>query len=328
MRRAIRALPAALAAVAVIAVSGVSVTAQEDGNRLYLDLLARAGDGSFSGVVRVEWRDTTGEMQSTRVRVQRRGGVTAIDGDRGVLAANSDRYLEGAGGWTSIGAAVSGDLPDLTEKWELRPTGTAFVASMRTAEVEVIERDSGLVRQRVYLTDVPPYVMKREILDANGDPYRVVEFVAHRGPTAGPQSAPAEYDVDEPVAVDPPADVPEAVGDGYQLVSAYELDDVVHLFYSDGLFGVSVFVDEGDLDADALPSGATKRDVEGEDVQAYATASGDVLVWEDEDDRVLAWVSDAPPDALAGVAASFTGDDEPSLWGRAADVVLGPFAWS
>jgi negative regulator of sigma E activity len=332
MKRMLRALPVAGAAVLAFAVAGPQLDASgrqtpDEGVELLEQARAAALESDYSGTVRVEWQTPSG-TQTAEVDVRNDDGVLYVDGERDVVAAHSQRFVEDAGGWAlAYGSADAGDLPDPTENWEFQVEQGPDVAGESTQLVEIVDRDSGDVRQRVYV--VPgSFVMRREILDADGDTYRVVEFVDFRD-TDGQPAVPDDYDAHDPDELsDLPDDVPEEVGDGFQLVNAYELDNgTAQLFYSDGLFVVSVFVDEGELDDDALPSGATTRDIDGVEVQAYATAMGDVLVWEDEDDRVVAWVSDAPPDDLAPVAASFTDDDDPGFLGRAADVVLDPFSW-
>ncbi|MGH9025856.1 MAG: hypothetical protein ACRDWD_07050 [Acidimicrobiia bacterium] len=335
MSRLRRLLPTLAAAALIAGVPGLrGVDAGEGGVPAEVaELLARAdaGRGNFAAVVEIEWHDTDGAIHTERVRVQRRDGIVVVDGARDVRATTTGRFVEGAQGWMSIGGVPgASEVPHAAAEWQLEMTGDRQkIAGVATFEVEAVDVDTGLVRQRLFLAPRAPFLFQREILDENGDVLRAVHLVRLRPAPDIVDPPPDDYAVEEPDSLaEPPGDVPETAGDGFHLVGAYELDDgVAHLVYSDGLFGVSVFVDEGELDTDALPAGAATAAVDGEDVRAYATAAGDVLIWQDDDDRVLAWVSDAPPDQLMGVAASFTGDDDPGVWGRAADVVLGPFAW-
>jgi negative regulator of sigma E activity len=328
----LRLLPGLLVAVAAFAVAVPHIDArnrQRDGEGAALLEQARVAalEGDYAGTVQVEWQTPAG-TRTAQVHVRNADGVLYVDGERDLVAADSQRYVEGAGGWAlAYGTEGAAELPDPTDNWDFRVVRGPLIAGTPTRVVEIIDRDTGEVRQRVYM-EPGSFVVRREILDENGDPYRVVEFVEFTAVGKAP-AVPDDYEESEPdEAAELPGDVPEEVGDGFELVNAYELDNgVTQLFYSDGLFAVSVFVDEGELDTGGLPSGATTREIEGEEVRAYATPTGDVLVWEDDDDRVVAWVSDAPPDEMAGVAASFTDDDDPGFWGRAADVVLDPFSW-
>jgi negative regulator of sigma E activity len=332
MSRILRTVAPALAVFVAFAVAGPRIDARDrqaddEGAALLEQARAAAREVDYAGTVQMTWQTPEGE-QTAQVHVRHEDGVLSVDGERDVVAADSQRFVEGAGGWTlaEVGPEA-GELPDPTEHWEFRVSDGPRIAGVPTRVVEVADLETGAVRQRVFLDG--SFMLRREILDESGDPYRVVEFVNFRGRGAR-SSVPDDYAIEQadPLS-EPPGDAPDEVGDGYVLVGAYELDDdVVQLFYSDGLFGVSVFVDDGELDAGGLPAGAATREIEGEDVWAVATATGDVLVWEDDGDRVVAWVSNAPPDEMARVAASFTGDDDPGFWSRAADVVLGPFDWN
>ena len=331
MNRLFRTVPV-LAALTAVVVAGPHLDAQsrqtDDAGAALLERARLAAlEGDYAGTVRVEWQSASGS-QTAEVHVRSDDGVLYIDGERDVVASDAQRFVEGGSGWALVsGMENAVALPDPTDQWEFDVVNGPLVAGSPTRVIEISDRDSGEVRQRVYV-EPGSFVVRREILDENGDPYRVVEFVNFRALGAAP-SVPSDYDVDQPDETSGlPDDVPQEVGDGFELVNAYELDDgTVQLFYSDGLFVVSVFVDEGELDTGALPSDGTTREIDGEDVRAYTTPSSDVLVWEDDDDRVVAWVSDAPPDEMAGVAASFTSDDDPGFLGRAADVVLDPFSW-
>jgi hypothetical protein len=331
-----RVLPtAAVAAMVVAGVSGLrGADAGERGVPAPIaDLLQRADSdrGDFAGVVEVEWRDTDGDAHRARVRVQRQDGTVVVDGHRDVRAHGDDRYVESPGGWSSIGGVPDPtELVDPAAEWRLEATGDQReIAGHTTFEVEAVDVETGLVRERLYLARRAPFLFQRETLDVDGEIVRSVALVRWQPGSDGLGAPPTGVVEEEPeVAVAPPGDVPETAGDGFRLVAAYDLaDGVSQLVYRDGLFEVSVFVDEGELDPGALPPGAATRAVGGEEARAYSTAIGDVLVWQDDDDRVLAWVSDAPPDLLAAVAASFIGDDDRGPLGRAADVLLGPFAW-
>jgi hypothetical protein len=296
------------------------------------DLLARADSdhGDFAGVVEVKWRDTDGDAHSTRVRVQRHDGDVVVEGDRDVRARGDERFVESPEGWTSIGGVPDPNgFVDPGAEWRLESTGDERdIAGYTTFAVEAVDVETGLVRERLYLARRAPFLFQRETLDEDGKVVRSVQLVRWQPAPGGRGAAPTAVVEEEPVAVAPPGHMPETAGDGFRLVSAYELDDgVIQLVYSDGLFEVSAFVDDGELDAGALPPGAATRALGGEEARAYSTAVADVLVWQDDDDRVLVWVSDAPPDLLAAVATSFTADDDPGALGRAAEVLLGPFAW-
>ena len=124
-----------------------------------------------------------------------------------------------------------------------------------------------------------------------------------------------------------PFRAPGAAGDRFQLVGRYhEAHDTLHLFYSDGLFSVSVFEQKGDLDPTGLPAGAEPRTVDGRDVRQYRTPGGVVIVWQ-SDDVVYTTVSDAPVDQIDHVLADFGPSPSPNALDRVTNFVLGPFSW-
>jgi len=124
-----------------------------------------------------------------------------------------------------------------------------------------------------------------------------------------------------------PFRAPRAAGDRFQLVGRYDEDHgTVHLFYSDGLFSVSVFEQKGDLDPTGLPAGAEPRSVQGQDVRQYRTPGGVVMVWQ-SDDVVYTTVSDAPVDQIDHILADFSPSPSPNALDRATNFVLGPFSW-
>jgi hypothetical protein len=127
-------------------------------------------------------------------------------------------------------------------------------------------------------------------------------------------------------SVGAPFRAPNSVGDGFRLAGRYrDAAGTVHLFYSDGLFGVSVFEQKGELDWRALPAGET-RTVAGHDVRQYRTPAGVVTVWE-SDDVVYTAVTDAPADQVDDLLGDFGPSGSPSFLERATDFVLGPFDW-
>jgi hypothetical protein len=100
----------------------------------------------------------------------------------------------------------------------------------------------------------------------------------------------------------------------------------VLLYYSDGLFSMSVLEQQGALDWGTLPDGGTTTDVRGTTVRRYADPSATALVWE-RDGVVYTCVSDAPTDVFTADVGQLAGPGRSALE-RAADFVLGPFGWN
>jgi hypothetical protein len=102
----------------------------------------------------------------------------------------------------------------------------------------------------------------------------------------------------------------------------------VQLYYSDGLFGISLFEQRGALDWNGLPDGGGGVEVGDDRGRNYEVAGGTVLVW-DHGDLTLTAVSDATVRDLQTFAVTFgrqSGGGGGALDGIA-DFVLGPFGF-
>ncbi|HEX6596194.1 MAG TPA: hypothetical protein VF045_04620, partial [Acidimicrobiales bacterium] len=89
---------------------------------------------------------------------------------------------------------------------------------------------------------------------------------------------------------------PAALAEGYQRVGLYRRSGVVHAVYSDGLYDLSVFEQQGSLDRRGLPR-RSRVDVADERGWHYTWPGGHVVLWEDEG-TVFTAVSDAPLDQV------------------------------
>jgi hypothetical protein len=194
------------------------------------------------------------------------------------------------------------------------------------------------VRERLYFDESTGLLLRREQLDQRGNTVRAVGFVsideaagaffgvvpaeAPRAPRGAAARQPRSIE-----SVSAPFRAPSAAGDGFRLAGRYrDAGDTVQLFYSDGLFGISVFEQEGKLDWSGLPAGGAARTVAGHDGRRYGTPAGVVTIWE-SDDVVYTAVTDAPDDQVDELLADFASSDAPSTVERVTSFVLGPFSW-
>jgi sigma-E factor negative regulatory protein RseB len=249
------------------------------------------------------------------------------------------RFVRSPDGWLAVWSdEIQPDVPAASDKWDLSVREGPTIAGRPTREVDATDREDGLVRERLYLDFSTNLLLRREQLDRRGRAVRTVGFTSI-GETAGvffgaaPADAPRVPDRStgrEPRVLEEvtaPFRAPGTAGDRFQLVGRYEEpDDTVHLFYSDGLFSVSVFEQEGELDRSGLPAGAEPRTVDGHDIHQYRTPAGVAMVWE-SDDIVYTTVSDAPLDQLDAIVADLGPDRSPSTVDRITNFVLGPFSW-
>ena len=332
---------AALAAVAPFAFALDSASPSQTGpGAQLLDAARRAAQAQdFSGVLEVSWSDARGE-HSSEVSVRSANGVLALGDRPQVIVSGAHRFVQGPNGWVSVWSQETQlNVPSPAAKWELAVRDGPIVAGRPTREIDATDRHNGLVRERLYLDQDTSLLLRREQLDTRGRTVRAVGFTTIGEPAVGmfigslpgeaPQTPPRSTNRQPHVVhqVAAPYHAPGSTGDRFRLVGRYDEDGhTLHLFYSDGLFGISVFEQKGRLDPSGLPAGAESRTVAGRDVRQYRTPGGVVQVWE-SGDIVYTTVSDAPVDQLDTVLADLTPSRSTDPLTRITDFVLGPFSW-
>lgn len=338
---ALAATAAALAALAPFALaSQPAADAQTGPGAQLLDDARRAAqEQDFSGVLEVSWSDARGQ-HSSQVSVRSANGVLALGDRPRVIVSGARRFVQGPRGWLTVWSQETvSDVPSPSAKWELTVREGPTVAGRPTREIDATDRHGGVVRERLYLDEATSLLLRREQLDTRGRTVRAVGFTRIGEPAAGtfigslPGEAPQtpsrtanrQPRVLHEVAA--PFRAPRTTGDRFRLVGRYDEDDhTLHLFYSDGLFSVSVFEQKGELDPTGLPAGAESRTVAGRDVRQYLTPGDAVQVWE-SDEVVYTTVSDAPLDQLDDVLADLSPPHHDSPLDRVTNFVVGPFSW-
>ena len=329
-----------LAGLAPIALSSDPAATSQTGPGVQLldDARRAAQEQDFSGVLEVTWSDSRGE-HSSEVFVRSANGVLALGDRPRVIVDGARRFVQGPDGWLAVWSQETApDVPPASDKWLLSVRDGPTVAGRPTREVDATDRHDDRVRERLYLDESTSLLLRREQLDTRGRTVRAVGFTSIGEPagaligalpTEAP-SAPARSTSRQPRVlreVTTPFHAPGTAGDRFRLAGRYDEDHgTLHLFYSDGLFSVSVFEQEGDLDPAGLPAGAESRVVDGRDVRQYRTPGGVVMVWQ-SGDVVYTTVSDAPVDQIDRVVANFGPSGSPNALDRVTDFVLGPFSW-
>jgi hypothetical protein len=281
---------------------------------------------SFEGVVVVEWRDAAG-VHRAEVDVRRRGDVVEVAADRVVVAGGEARVLGDGRSWTVLAHDTGAADPRLVPaKYDVITDVGPRIAGRPTTRYTA--RHGDVVVERVYVDREHGLVLRRETYDHGGSPQRAVWFtrVDVRTPSGPTSSLPIAAGAPRPVddLADPMRD-PESAGDGFRLLGRWEhADGTAQLFYSDGLFGVSVFVQHGRLDWSALPPGDT-ADVAGHPARRYRLPVGEAWVFE-RGGLVYTCVGDVPPAELAAVAADVSAPARDRV-DRLAELVLAPFRW-
>jgi negative regulator of sigma E activity len=331
---------AALAGLASLALSSEPAATSQAGPGVQLldDARRAAQEQDFSGVVEVTWSDGRVE-HSSDVFVRSANGVLALGDRPQVIVQGARRFVQGPDGWLTVWSQQAApEVPPASDKWVLSVRDGPTVAGRPTREVDATDRHDDRVRERLYLDESTNLLLRREQLDTRGGTVRAVGFTSIGEPAGSPigalpaeaPRAPARSTSRQPRvlrAVAAPFRAPRNAGDRFRLAGRYDEDHgTLHLFYSDGLFSVSVFEQEGDLDPTGLPAGAESRTVGGRDVRQYRTPGGVVMVWE-SGDVVYTTVSDAPIDQIDDVVADFGPSGSPNALDHVSDFVLGPFSW-
>ena len=306
-----------------------------------VELLDRAREAaqtqSFEGVVAVEWRD--GQQHHTeQVPVSSAGGVLRF-GDE-VVGTGARRMIHGTDGWLSLWAHDVATLgPSPTAKYHLAVEPGPDVAARPTDQVAVQLLGAGRPRERLYLDRQTGLLLRRELLDASGAPYRSVAFTSltSRGPTieaAAAGGTPKAMHSQEPALarhLKAPYKLRSRIGTGYRRVGAYKSSGVVQQYYSDGLHGLSVFEQRGHLkNAETGLAGETgsgrRVEIAGRTMRAYSASVGEAVIWE-SDGVVYTAVTDAPWSDLADAVRDLPHADPPGRLRRVAQAVVSLFRW-
>jgi sigma-E factor negative regulatory protein RseB len=318
-----------LLAAALVAVPGAPASAGTDPEALLRDARQASEDVSLAGIVEVRWREG-GSMRVERTGARSRGGAYVVGrGENVAVGAEGDRWAADDGIATRWGHIEGDDPPRPGSTWRLALGDPAEVAG-REAYVIVARRDDGPARARFYVDKSLGLLLRRDVLQRDGDVERSVRFTRLAANDVVPAVPPVPPGAPGPITTDdvgPRFVAPEELEPGFELLGQYEHPDgTVQLFYGDGLFSLSVFEQPGSVDWGSLPEGAREGDVDGERAALYATAAGTVVVW-GRDDLVLTGVSDAPPDVARAAIAAVDGGGDGFLT-ELVDFVLGPFGWN
>jgi hypothetical protein len=333
-----RAVGVALAVVGMLVVAfGALPDAHADDAEAALERARTATvREDFSGVVQIEWL-SDGNWQVARVPVTGAGGTVRVgEGTRKAEGRGDDRWVAGVSGW-QVGwtQPVGNDPPSPSKHYKLAFAKGPEIAGRSTDVVTATDPKTKTARLKVYVDRATGVMLRREVLDHRGKEVRSVGFAEVKklgGARSTPPKTPKAENAAPVKLVSIPKgyDAPARIGTRYVLVGRYLRDDgTVQLYYSDGLFGISLFEQRGELDWNGLPRGGGGVEVGDDRGRNYEVAGGTVLVWE-HDDLTLTAVSDVTRGDLQTFAAAFgrqSGDDGGGVVDDIADFVLGPFGF-
>ena len=333
-----RAVGAALAVVAMLAVGLVALpdaSAADDADLALERASTATVREDFSGIVQIEWL-SDGDWQVARVPVTGAGGTVKVgEGTHKAEGRGDDRWVAGVSGWQAGWTQpVTGDVPSPSKHWKLVLAKGPLVAGRTTNVITASDPTTHTARLKVYVDRDTGVMLRREVLDRHGESVRSVGFVEVKKLGGSRSSAPATPKAKDAapkklVSVPKGYDAPARIGTRYVLAGRYLRDDgTVQLYYSDGLFGISLFEQRGALDWNGLPRGGGGAKVGDDRGRNYEVAGGTVLVWE-HDDLTLTAVSDATVRDLQTFAVAFgqQSGDSGGVVDDVADFVLGPFGF-
>ena len=247
--------------------------------------------------------------------------------------------VHGTDGWLSLwGHDITTLGPSPTAKYHLTVEPGPDVANRPTDAISVALADAGKPRERLYVDRASGLLLRRELLDAHGNPYRSVAFTtistAATIVAAAAGAAPRAAHSQEPSParhLKAPYKLKSKIGAGYRRLGAYKASGVVQQYFSDGLHGLSVFEQRGHLkstETDLAGETGSGRPVEiaGRTMRAYSASVGDAVVWE-SDGVVYTAVTDAPWSDLAGAVRDLPHADPPGRLRRVAQAVVSMFRW-
>jgi len=325
----------AVATVATVVGLGPSVVAQPSSQGAQLLSAARraASRASYAGVVVVSWRDG-GTLHQSRVLAQVENGVVEMGvGDQYVVSLGGQRWVGSPGAWNLVlgPGQPSAPPPAIDGNWTLETAPGPAVAGRATTVVSAVDPTTGATRARFYVDVATDTLLRQDVLDAHGTVVRQTRYDVVVPLATRPPVTPSGGHSDEPtplVAVPSGYRAPKDLGRGYRLLGQYrQPDGTLQLYYSDGLFTLSLFEQRGTIDWSALPPGSAGR-WQGVDLRSYPAATTDAVVWGSHG-LVITCVSDAPPDqATLAVHDVIGGGSASGLLSKIAHFVLGPFGWN
>jgi hypothetical protein len=295
---------------------------------------AAAEHTAFEGVLEVRWRD--GDVtRSERLKVQSAGGSLVVTGANVVMAQPAFGRLvaHGGGGWEEmwLPSLAPTPRPDGVAKYATTaPADGPPVAGRPTRVVEVFRRAVRV--ERMYLDTETNLLLERDQFDGAGTVVRTLAFESLQlGPSGAAPPAPrsAAHHAPHAVAAQGLAS-PASLADGYERLGIYRDGAILHVLYSDGLYDLSLFQQQGRLRRSDLPSAGERVALGRATGWRYPWAGGQVVVWA-AGGRVFTAVSDAPVDQVLEAVRSLPvlPSRELSLLGkvrRAAQALIEPLS--
>ncbi len=278
-----------------LAAVAIAVVAPPAGADDLSDYLEEADLATYSGrrMVGTNW---DGWERMEVVDVEQLGGMAMIGSGPGF-------WMLGAGKFhADQGVAIAYEHDDdssVTHRYVTVRGETSMHLGRAAQVVEITEDDRVRMRMVVDVATAAP--LATEVYDAEGNLFRystMVEF-SDTAPAMVDYHDYGDYDVMVPVdeVLAPPS------AGAYDLLDAYGgFTGQQQAFYTDGLFGFSLFVIEGQSDVTRMTDEGRTWDVDGYRYLRVVQPAEVWILWS-TDDTTYALVGDLPPDHMSDVLA-------------------------
>lgn len=264
----------------------------------------------FSGSVTLQWREAS-VLHQDHLTVKGAHGTLLAEGQGSAMAVGAERLVKSASdGWQELWPSALGSAgrPRLEDAYDVRSAGSGSVAGYPTDVVEVLKGES--VRERLDLEASTKLLLRRQQYDTHGTLERAFAFdtINIGDASMTPPTTPAAPKKAGPTplhAQDVPGSEkePARLAAGYQRLGVYRQSGALQMVYSDGLYDLSLFQEEGGLDTSDLPAQRRTVRLAGHPAWAFSWPGGEGLVWT-AGRTVYTLVGDVPPDELQTVASS------------------------
>lgn len=295
------------------------------------DALATVRQLAFDATLVVVAFDTHGPSVLELDVSQAEGDLRVSRGERWTLGrSESHGYFQRAGELLQLGSVAVAQTRrgELNDKYVVRSGPKSVLDTGEASVVEVIERASQQLRERLYVDHGTDVVIRRETFGADVEPVRLVAFTEFRlraepmrgfeAPTAEERGLETLSEDSLDLLSDVGWEVPDELPAGFELQGGFTLPESeggsVHLVYSDGLYTLSLYEQVGRLDPDSLGDAVQ---ISTGDVHAYRWpgAEPERMVWSG-DGLTFTIVTDAPEDAVMQAASGLPGGEAQDTRGR------------
>lgn len=220
------------------------------------------------------------------------------------------------------------ELDRLLRKYGPELTGAVELDTGPATVVRLTDRKERVRRERLYVDEATGLVVRRETFDRDGAPVRVMAFTRLEAQETE-VVRPDDDDLEVERRALSPADTEDLRDEGFLLpgelpagfvrVEVHEVEDAgvptLHLVYTDGLYALSLYQQQGRLAASAVDGAVRLTTDDGGHVWRWPGSEPRRVVWTG-DRLTFTALTDAPTDELLTVASGLPTSRSPSTLDR------------